>query len=160
MADLDLDLHALADEVAILLTEERKKPYNKRKSFREITGLVYRSHNIRGELWGVYNSAIGKILASRPRKHGLQKNTRPPMKTARIVKIEASPKHLSLVLDGKYEVLFTPTDKGGVSASTTCLRKPCKQSHVPQDLLADARAIAKRHFAGNKNLELDLRPRR
>lgn len=67
MAKFDVDPHALAEEVSVLLKQEEKKPKAIRMSFKQLTACVYRGHNIRGEVWHEYNSAIGKILRARPR---------------------------------------------------------------------------------------------
>jgi len=63
----DVDPHALAEELSLLLKKERARPKKNQRSFRELSSALYRSRDIRGELWGEYNSAIGKILSARPR---------------------------------------------------------------------------------------------
>jgi hypothetical protein len=63
----------------------------------------------------------------------------------RIVQREASTVHLSLILDGLFEVYFVE-GKRGVNASVTKLRTPCKQKDVPHELLREARGIATAYF--------------
>ncbi len=73
----DIDPHALAEELSLLLKKERARPKKNQRSFRELSSALYRSRDIRGELWGEYNSAIGKILAARPRTSSAKKTEAP-----------------------------------------------------------------------------------
>ena len=96
------------------------------------------------------NRALGEKKADRAVKKSLPKPvTRKPGEP--VVVIEKSKDHIYLVLDGLFEVTFTKTDKGGVSATTRRLdRSPCLQSEVPFLVLKNARAVAQKHFHGDQ----------
>ncbi|MEK7118180.1 MAG: hypothetical protein AAB869_01075 [Patescibacteria group bacterium] len=73
MPKFDVDPYALAEEISPLLKKERRRPKSIRQSFQQVSANVYRSHNIRGELWYAYNREIGTILNARPRKRAVAK---------------------------------------------------------------------------------------
>lgn len=64
----DVDPHALAEEMSLLLRAEKTKPTSVRMSFGQLIIHVLRGHNIRAEEWVRYKSEIGVILRKRPRK--------------------------------------------------------------------------------------------
>lgn len=103
----DVDPHALAEELSLLLKKERARPKKHQRSFREIAAALYRSRDIRGDLWGEYNSAIGKILAARPRKPSTKPARSEPAKPA----FDMRAKTLEVLFLGqKYQTqsFFTP----------------------------------------------------
>jgi len=107
--------------------------------------------------WTTYQGTPGKILLAHAcifaKTFFEQCATR--ASAARITKLEASKTHLSLVLDGSFEMHFIK-GKRGVCASVTKLRVPCKQKDIPRELLCTAREIATTYFKDVDTLPLHL----
>lgn len=110
--------------------------------------------------WTIRPNNVSEVLMNRAREFAktffakcAEKSTRET--SAHIVKLEASATHLSLVLDGLFEISFVEGKKG-VCASVTKLRTPCKQKDVPRELLREARGIATTYFKGNRTLPLQF----
>jgi len=167
----DVDPYALAEEIGILLKKEKGEPKTVRLSFKQLSAKVYRGHNIRGELWHDYNSAVGKILRARPRK--VDKKSRiektppydPRMKTHGAVSREVGYEIRSFFMPiGTLVVMFVPgaefhfrlTD-GRMERSYARNTLDCSKK-TSRHLSAFARRIAKKRFAEKEKRqgELDL----
>lgn len=221
---INLDVHALAEEVSINLRTEKKKSAKERRSFKEITSSLFRERGILGSSWSTLNAEIGKILGARRKssparktstvsavttpiphfhviracdrrvilgtangseftfiKHddgtvmqsagtGLRihsdaakvyavkifEGTEPAAKAARVRMVTNADDHVGIVIDNKYVLAHHRSNSGRIVTEVRYQGETCKQSEVPHELLAHAKACAKQHFKGVGSLSLNF----